>query len=37
MDYQENPDTLTRKGYLLKDLSRNFLQTLSELGFAALS
>lgn len=36
MDYQEpNPDTLTRKGYLLKDLSRNFLQALSESGAVA--
>jgi hypothetical protein len=36
MDYQEpHPDTLTRKGYLLKDLSRNFLQALSESGAVA--
>ena len=38
MDYHQsepNPDTLTRKGYLLKDLSRNFLQALSESGAVA--
>lgn len=32
MDYTEAPDTLSRKGYLLKDLSRNFLQALGESG-----
>jgi hypothetical protein len=32
MDYTEAPDTLSRKGYLLKDLSRNFLQAIGESG-----
>ena len=32
-DYTEPlPNTLTRKGYLLKDLSRNFLQVIGETG-----
>lgn len=36
MDYQEPPqDAISRKGYLLKDLSKNFLQVLSESGAVA--
>ena len=37
MDYQEPPqDAISRKGYLLKDLSKNFLQVLSESGAVAI-
>ena len=37
MDYQEPPqDAISRKGYLLKDLSKNFLQVLSESGAVAM-
>ena len=33
MDYQDPPqDAISRKGYLLKDLSRNFIQVLGESG-----
>ena len=33
MDYQEPPqDAISRKGYLLRDLSRNFIQVLGEAG-----
>jgi hypothetical protein len=37
MDYQEPPqDAISRKGYLLKDLSKNFIQVLSESGAVAI-
>jgi hypothetical protein len=33
MDYQEPPqDAISRKGYLFRDLSRNFIQVLGEAG-----